>query len=213
MSANTSCPQESWGQNADRGTGQYKLAPELDYIDGIFVPDGENGPVQISSAGHQFANCPDTDNHFWGGIVNSGNIIDPSRAMAYHPMVLGEQRYGSLMQPGIFVHANIGITFDLDNIRNSMPGVKINRFTARLGIEDSESNISKSKFWVLVDGKIRFQMLSEDLLRDFKDISVQLAPNDHFLTLVTTDGADGNGHDWCIFAMPALELEQYCQPE
>ena len=39
-------------------------------IDGIFVPTGANGPVQVSSEGHLFEECPPTNGQFWQGIFN-----------------------------------------------------------------------------------------------------------------------------------------------
>ncbi len=39
-----------------------------------------------------------------------------------------------------------------------------------------------------------------------QSIRVELQPEDRFLTLVTTDGGDGVGTDWALFAEPVLEL-------
>jgi FecR-like protein len=42
------------------GSGDFTPITDLDFIDGVFVPDGGKGSVVVSSRGHTFNNCPDT---------------------------------------------------------------------------------------------------------------------------------------------------------
>lgn len=38
-------------------------------------------------------------------------------------------------------------------------------------------------------------------------IDIKIDRQDRFLTLVITDGGDGNSFDWGIFALPTLHIE------
>ena len=44
------------------GDGRYHRVPALPFVDGVFIPDGRSGPVQLDSAGHAFDGFPATDN-------------------------------------------------------------------------------------------------------------------------------------------------------
>ena len=93
------------------GRNSYVEVASLPYIDGIFVPDGGSGPVEVSSAGHIFRDCPDTNNQFWAGITNYDKIVNGKEFMDLHPMQLGRRNFATDSQSGLFLHANIGITF------------------------------------------------------------------------------------------------------
>ena len=124
-------------------------------------------------------------------------------------MLLGGKTYGTKTNPGMFMHANIGITFDLEMIRSSLPHTDITLFTAKCGICDivaSSAGAAIADFWVLVDGIERFSL--KDLRPgDVHDISIELKEQDRFLTILKTDSNFNIGKDWCILAIPRLELE------
>jgi hypothetical protein len=188
------------------GDNNYVELPAFPYIDGIFVPDGGSGPVKVSSAGHIFTDCPDTNNQFWAGIVNYDRVANGEGFVDLHPMLLGRRNFGTATQPGMFLHANVGITFDLEKIRSSLPGTAIKSFTAQCGIGDTTAVPAKADFWVLVDGQVRFSSIGMRPGDKPKSIHVELKDQDGFLTLLTTDNDGNNGNDWCIFALPSLEL-------
>ena len=190
------------------GDNNYVEVSAFPYIDGIFVPDGGGGPVKVSSAGHIFTDCPDTNNQFWAGITNYEKVANGNGFMDLHPMRLGRRNFGTTSHPGLFLHANIGVTFDLETIRLSLPGTTIKSFTAQCGIGDTTAATAKADFWVLVDGQVRFfskGMRPGDIP---KTVYVELKEQDRFLTLLTTDSDGNNGNDWCIFAMPGLQLKE-----
>jgi hypothetical protein len=62
-------------------------------------------------------------------------------------------------------------------------------------------------FYVLVDGKKRFESLNMLADSGSREIAVELGQEDHFLTLVVTDGDLKPNNDWGFFAMPRLEIE------
>ena len=90
-----------------------------------------------------------------------------------------------------------------------MPGVRIVSFEAFCGLADNilqETPEQKADFWVLVDGIARFSLRRVSPQFNAERIHIDLDDEDRFLTLLTTDGGDGTGTDWCIFAEPVLEL-------
>ncbi len=87
------------------------------FIDGVFIPDSEFGPVQITSRGHLFRDFPDTSGLGWGGIVY------PDRTLLPRPIRLNRVQYGIPGKGALFMHGNAGITFDLEKLRAAYPGV------------------------------------------------------------------------------------------
>ncbi len=196
--------------------------PEIPFLDGVFVPDGGAEPVTISSQGHKFFACPDTDGITAGNICNSLNTfwkIAPEKIRDHMNVefILNNKRYDTPMNPAIFLHANAGITFDLAAIRSAIPGIRIVKFKSLCGMCESilvngENKTAKVDFWVLVDGRVQFSARGLSPQQGGSAIEVPLRSQDRFLTLVTTDAGDKGVFlnaittDWGIFAEPMLEL-------
>lgn len=190
------------------GRGRYLEVSWNRYVDGVFVPDGERARL-VSSAGHVFAECPPTNNLYNMAITNIGEAD-------CGPQTLDGRLYGSSMRPGILMHANLGITFDLDEIASANPGSQITRFRAGIGVSDRATDRPcHADFWVLVDGQVRFRQLGVRQKGMVCAVDVPLRKGDRFLTLITTDAGDvdilapgrrATDSDWCIFAEPILEL-------
>lgn len=182
------------------------------FVDGVFIPDGEYGPVQITSQGHLFGDFPDTSGLGWGGIVY------PDQTLLTRPVRLNSVSYGLPGKGALFMHGNAGITFDLEAIRAACPGMTIRRFQAVYGIADEYLDgggcPAYSDFWVLVDGRVRFVRKGVKIHQG-GTISVPLSNQDRFLTLVTTDGGKGSPeydnrtsfNDWSLFGEPSLVFE------
>jgi hypothetical protein len=127
------------------------------------------------------------------------------------------QDYGSREHPCIVMHANLGITFDLNAIRAQCPDIKMTHFVSQFGIADfNEQAECNADFWVLVDGKVKQSRRNIKQKNVLSDFSVELDPSARFLTLVTTDGGDIDRKgayqraytcDWCVFVEPELVLE------
>lgn len=190
-------------------SGQYHLVPDNICVDGVFVPLGES-PEIITSQGHIFQECPHTDGRCWAEIAKG-----PIRAGVHDdddvcPLQLGDIQYGTLMHPAILMHANTGITFDLKAIRKMVPGATIRAFSAIGGLSDSlkENDDTKAELWVLVNGQVsksvRLSYMSAET--SHADFYIELSDNDRFLTLIATDGLDGNMRDWTYFGDPILEI-------
>ncbi len=133
-------------------------------------------------------------------------------------MKLNGQTYGTPDHPAISIHSNQGITFDLQAIRQAIPGGRILRLTSLFGVSETLAlvpsfdpnaglNSGKVNGWVLVDGKERFNRNSVSYLHGGIEIEVDINDEDRFLTLVVTESDDRRAYDWALFAKPFLWIE------
>ena len=190
-----------------QGNNTYHRVESLPLVDGVFIPNGQFGNVQVDSAGHTFGDFPVTQNltacYLWaGGAVPMDNPY-PSLTM------LDGVDYSQPERGLLFLHANKGITFDLEAIRKANPDWKPSRFCAVAGNSEKYSEAGApvaADVWVLVDGQVRYRRRDINGCHGAFSIAIPIAAGERFLTLVATDG-DGNiGNDWIIFGDPRLEL-------
>ncbi len=196
-------PREQWegdllaATHPADGHGRHQPVADSPYIDGVFVPDTDHGPCIVSSEGHIFADCPDTDGTFTYNIMHR-------RA----PGVVGATDRG-----GIVMHANTGVTFDMQAMLNTMPHTRCASFTATACmLNDSKTGLGEADIWVLVDGRTRH---SGTLVYNGQPqrLEIPLDSEDRFLTLIVTDGRRSQtGYrpsvsDVCYFSEPVLRLE------
>lgn len=197
-----------YGIKSEKTWDSFCPIPQIPVIDGIFIPDGKAGSSIVSSSGHVFRECPDTNGCWSGPITNGAKTIDGD----YIPIV-DEVAYGTPSNPALFMHGNIGITYDLNKIRAILPSDQsIGCFTSVV-LTPKSSKDTTLDVWVLVDGQVRFSKTSIDSPVPFH-INVPLAPQEQFLSLVVTDGMDKkeidknkNVFNWCFFCRPELVFE------
>lgn len=199
------------------GGGSYNEVSSLALIDGVFVPDSRQGPVQITSTGQTFDGFVEGRDAFWGNIFDGA--WHASDTCIKHNLKLNGQTYGTRDNPAISLHSSQGITFDLQAIRQTMPGGKILRFTSLFGVSDTVAldplftpntdgpNQGKVNCWVLVDGKERFNRNSVSYLQGAIEINIDISDEDRFLTLVVTESNDRRAYDWALFAEPFLLID------
>ncbi len=197
------------------GSREYRPLPGEQYIDGVFVPEGSR-PQVVSSQGHIFQECPPTNNIFFAEIVN-GAARDLTTAIYRQATCqIGGREFGTADYPGLFMHANLGITFDLKAIRRDLPtGFRFTHFAAEAGLSSDIDRTPNAEVWVLVDGQVRFRTRLQDKSLCVP-IRIELKETERFLTLVTTDGGDvdhpdqpgmrATDSDWCVFGNPRLEM-------
>jgi hypothetical protein len=175
------------------------------YVDGVFIPDGENESVRVTSQGHVFNDLPNTTGTNWGGVINVEQVMR-------RQIVLNDVVYGTPERSALFMHANAGITFDLDMIRQAFPGQEITAFKAVYGISDTYPDVGRkacADFWVLVDGQLK-SVQRNIIVHEGGTLEIPLSGSDRYLTLITTDAADESGearesyNDWCVFGEPRL---------
>jgi hypothetical protein len=192
-----------------RGDHKYHRVRSLLFVDGVFIPDGGDGPVQVDSAGHTFDGFGKTSNdtvgQVWAGPVVSV-APDPPEVI---PTDLGGVDYASPSHGLLFISANKAVTFDLEAIRRASPGRKLVRFRAVTGNREEASlhgEYVSADIWVLVDGQMRFQRREINNTQGVFQIAIPIGEQDRFLTLAATDGGNGVRWDWIMFGDPRLEI-------
>jgi len=197
--------------NKEYNPAYYHLEPSpqfipnlnIPYIDGVFIPNGGKAVCIVSSEGHVFTECPNTDGMIKWNINNGWQ---------YAAREIGPYNTKELIDsPGISMHANCGLTFALDPMRHSLPDIEISRFTARVGMPvNSIPRLGEIDLWILVDGRIRF-LKSKVRTGQMFDIQIPLHVEDRFLSLVVTDSQTEEAdywsqNDWCHLIRPTLIL-------
>jgi mono/diheme cytochrome c family protein len=169
----------------------------LRFVQSVFVPDGRM-PVPATATA-LVSDLPATTAHAWDAIRNG-----PLNAQ--RSTTLNGVDYAAKGHSLLGLHANGGVTFDLERIRqaHSVTGM---RFTAVVGFGAEESvAASRADFTVYVDAERKWQKLQ--LRKDESaTIDVVIAPTAKTLTLAATDGGDGIGHDLLFLGDPRLSPE------
>jgi hypothetical protein len=195
-----------------RGDGKYHRHTTFQLIDGTFVFGGNRGPVQLDSAGDAFDGFPSTIGQTWGSIWARAATVRPrNRGLGggYYWLYCLRPEVEKEFMPenrGLLgLHANVGITFDLEAIRQRHGGRHISRFHAVSGKEKE----TLAEIWVFVDGRLKLRSTLKPTQAKWSGavpIDIVLKPTDHFLTLASTDGGDGIDYDWVVFGDPVLQL-------
>ena len=179
------------------------------FIDGIFVPDSEHGPMQITSAGSTYDGFDDTTGNYFMPIgVYSYVTLNYSLVEGHETKSIHLNGYPEGEAVNLCMHANAGITFDLSTIRKNISFAKIKGFSSVIGIPityDEQTDVDVD-FYVFVDGKPvieKKRILNTD---EPETINIPLSSDAKFLTLVCAEGSRNYG-DWSVFVNPVLELE------
>jgi len=200
------------------GDRQYHWIGWHPLIDGVFVPDGGTGPVQLDSAGHVFDGFPKTNGEASCTIWAQGPEVLPVETAAElakqrqlkqywtpRPEQLMPERRGLLG-----IHSNAGITFRLDAMRRAFPSVAPSRFQAIAVLDDVRPLIPEAEamvdLWVFVDGQMKFKREKLRFQDGTINVDVALKSSDRFLTLAVTDGGDRMDWDTVLFGDPVVQM-------
>ncbi len=215
----------STGQQITDPTGEYRTinnpyqqVSSNIFIDGIFVPNGSN--QVISSEGDVFAECPGTTGLYYYNLCfdKNSNYASPV-AQRYQ-----QQRNLDFSPDVVFMHSNIGVTFNLDAVRRQFPNRSIRRFRTTVGtlsffggfevVSSEMLTLDYTEFdvWIVVDGQLRSkERVHWDSLID---LDVSLTPEDRFLSILVTDGGgircpgnNENHYDLCGLADMRFEMK------
>ncbi|MFC1763832.1 FecR domain-containing protein, partial [Planctomycetota bacterium] len=194
-----------YGHEARQGDG-YVSVPALAMVDGVFVPSGKGGFMPISSSGYHYEFPPAAGGAWFVEVAHAGvaNLDDATAS----PLVLGDQTFGQGKRPALLMHANVGITFDLDAVRDTLDGTRITSFSAYCGVSNrvKETEDPVTEFYVIVDGQVKFYWEIAMRSLPITRIQIRLNQDQRFLTLACLAGNKNYG-DWSFFGEPALELE------
>jgi hypothetical protein len=200
------------------GPAEYVAIGSNRFVDGVFIP---NGSSQVTSKGTVF-DFEKTNGRYWLGVLNGAwHQIALTVKVPRHQLRLNGIEYGTPDKPAIYLSSNQGITFNLQTIRQ-YTRMDICRFTALCGLSETYRQywdvmkqyphfpeVPNASFYVLVDGRVRFVQKDMTTQDPAVKIAVEIAPEDQFLTLATTQGSDkSNNGDWTLFAEPYLLLQE-----
>ena len=195
---NGNVQEREFGQLGNIEVNTFKPSRPYEFIDGVVVPDGgekAEARIPITSTGITVSGIPDTSGEAWD-MIRNGPVA------SQHSTALGDVDYFSSGHSMIGLHANAGITFDLQAIRSASK-LGAMKFTAVVGYGGKEGAHS-ADFNVYLDGK---HQAGGPLSRKDGEVKIAIEIRDsaRFLTLVSTDGGNGISHDQVIFGDPHLQ--------
>lgn len=206
---------ENYVSGAERQGGIEYRKMNSPFVNGSFIPQGQQ-PQIISSTGLSYR-FPKTSGRLHFNLSDQETVYDTKTSTNY-PLLL-EPSYQE--QSSLFLHPNMGVTFDLNKIRKQLPTLQIQRFVTDCGIAFSvrealkkaypDGNIPDEEkpsvdFTVLLDGKVSEILTGINLDSGVLKIDVEIRPTDQFLTLVSTDGNQSFKYDWFVLAQPELKI-------
>ena len=184
-----------------------RAVPDLPAVDCVIVPGYlASGDLPLSTTGLSIPDFPEL----------TGSLRWRIQTQPYYkegPVILNGTRYGVDEHPAILIHASCGITFDLDAIRQAIPGLSIVSFKALCGVNESsiDHNFDPERtadFRILLDGREVLYQSVQHIKNNAVPVEIDLiegAPR--FMTLLVTSGEQSNDLDHCVFGVPELILE------
>ncbi|MBN2210354.1 MAG: FecR domain-containing protein [Sedimentisphaerales bacterium] len=196
-------------KEAKFGNGDYIPVTWSPYIDGVFIPHIENGEAQINSLGYRHSFTSFAGKFYCFAPVINGGFVNKNYS---DPIVMQGITYGTKEHPAISLHSAMGITFDLQALRNHNPSLRISRFETLCGISETVANDKdwdraghgEVEFWIFLDNRLIEQFLLQEM--DFRRIHLDIPEQTRFLTLSCTQGYSFE-KDWSVFGRPVLILE------
>lgn len=189
----------------------YNPVADNSFIDGVFIPDGDQGDVVISSKGHRIE-APATSGLCTYDIAVFFKRFETSESQAMGPLFDGILQW-TQTQPSVLLHSNIGITIDLQEIRQRHPGMELASLQTGYGCSWADRR-GFVDFTVLVDGVIKHEHKELKSRTDSYAISVDLEEQSRFLTFVVTDSprpgqdaAMAHEYDFFYLLNPVLNLK------
>jgi hypothetical protein len=193
---------ESFRCSYSDSDGRYHRVSGRLYIDGVFILKA-NSAVQLDSAGHVFDAFGNNESRSARYIWSSGRILNDEKGDV--DTTIDGVDYAAPGRGLLHMHANVGITFDLEAIRRANSHMKT---IALNGVLGCGRPCAGAEVFALVDGEERVRMTMTKR-GGSQRIRVGLNNQNHFLTLVVTDGGNGYSNDWIIFGDLRLTLVGY----
>ncbi len=174
------------------------VAVEGDFVDGVVSPNGDGGAeVPVSTTGLKVRGVPKTSGEAWDAIRNGP--INPQGTTK-----IGDLDFAADGHTLLGLHANAAITFDLAPMRAALKTGAL-RFRASVGYGGRPEAETNADVRVFVDAEPAF--VAERIGPKTGPLLVQLLLPEtaRFLTLMSTDGADGNiGFDQIFYGDPRI---------
>ena len=195
--------------------GNYQLDENaFDLLGTFHVVDNRisTDPIQVTADKRHSWNAPNTQCQSAYVISNVQNCLDENGSVC--TFMLDNIPCETDQNSSVFMHANAGITFDLEAIRRVYGPVSIESFTAACGISKLASSAANTaaqpaaSFYVLVNGQEVFSAIDMSPEDPSHLIDIELDRQARYLTLVATQGTDNSvTNDMCLFTKPMLNLK------
>jgi len=173
---------------------------DLPYVDGVFLP---KGLTPIDSTGGTFY-FPGTGGNRYDAIRNAFAVYDnDGQPPGLAPIQLDDQP--GVNRRGLGIHANQGITYDLNALRNA--GYSFSFVTGVAGLNFDTLLERPSEVWVLVDGA---QLFRQTFFNggEYCPFLIPVGPDDHFLSFACTDYNGTNSSDHGVVADAYLAVPE-----
>lgn len=208
------------GQGLDVRTGKVQTRPfgnlgnvvpnhftkvDFDFIDGVFVAQGEEGQarIPISSSGLTITGLPTTSGMAWD-MIRNGPVA------SQHSPELDGVDFTKPEHSLLGLHANAGITFDLATMRQAANLGDL-RLKAKLGYFGA-AGAYRADVRIYLDGRLVLEHLHLNRAQGLQAIDLEIPESIRFLTLVATDGGNGYSHDQIGFGdamlIPAAAMNE-----
>lgn len=170
---------------------------ENPYVDGVFLP--RNSAEQtISSTGLTIKDAPT------GAQTASWDYIKYGPSQGFTSNVINDVDYNAEPNWILGLHANKGFTVDLEAIRKKhdfSTGV----FKTVVG-HGGEKEMSTIDVAIYLDGQLRYRQRAFRAQQPGPELSIPFSLDNRFLTILVTEGTDGNSHDQGILGNPRIEI-------
>jgi hypothetical protein len=193
------------------------------FVDGVFIPSETGANTRIDSSGN-FVDLPASTGRTWGPIWSRRRMQGVPQTASHDYWGTGtlERVIGRLSEceTGLVgIHANVGVTFDLEAVRQHF-GLSVDSFHTL--ISNLDNSMQRLPEWaaskrftadvrIFVDGELRESWL--DFGKDDGELEVRsrLSAGDRYLTVVCTDAHHGeasgiDAYDHVVLIDPVLTL-------
>ena len=167
------------------------------FVDGVFIADGQDGKAKIpvTSTGLTISGIPTTNRKAWDHI-RYGPVA------SQHSPSLGGIDFTKDGHTLLGIHANAGITFDLDAIRKASGHVDL-EFTTQAGYFGAAGG-ARADVWIFLDGELQKSFKHLKCQDGLQSIDLSIPAKARFLTLLATDGENNYSMDQVGFGDPKL---------
>ena len=170
---------------------------ENDYIDGVFIPRASKKQI-VSTTGVTISDAPT------GAATGSWDYIRYGASQGATSNIINGIDYGKSPNWLLGVHANKGFTVDLDAIRK-IHQFESGAFKTVIG-HGGAIDMSTIDVSIYLDGEPRFRQLGFKAQQPGPELTIPFSKNNRFLTILVTEGNDGNSHDQGILGNPQIAL-------
>lgn len=205
-------------------TGRLQPVPGSAVVKGTFIPS-KDGRLDGLPVGLTLPGLPETNGIGYGVIWSGAEMPALDQAgLSPVPTKLPGYNFAGAGQQSMVMHTNAGLMIDLDAIRSANPGFEIVAIKAVVGNASQHKPAEKlgnknatmrSDFLAYLDSDLAMSKafdLSADEQERVALLELSIQATHRYLTLVSSDGGDGNHQDWIVLGNPIVVLRPIEQP-